>query len=441
MPRVLSSRSHARLLLTLVLAAAATRLMAAGPEVRATTSAGAAEDPALTRARALLRSTPLIDGHNDLPWAIRESKQHPRDVEAYDLRTTTGGDTDLARLRAGGVGGQFWSVYVPGELKSGFARMQLEQIDIARRVIARYPQDLELALTADDVERAWRAGRVASLLGMEGGHALENSLGALRAYHALGVRYMTLTHNSTLDWADASTDEARHGGLTRFGEEVVREMNRLGMLVDLSHVSPATMDDALRVSEAPVIFSHSSARALCDVPRNVPDDVLRRLPQNGGVVMVTFVAGFVSQAVADVAMPAFREFQRRAQELTAPEQRDALFKEIFAGLKLPKVTIAQVADHIEHVRRVAGVDHVGLGGDFDGNDTWPEGLDDVSKYPHLFAELIRRGWSDTDLKKLAGGNLLRVMRAAETTAQRAQATRPPSLATIEVLDAPAAAAK
>jgi membrane dipeptidase len=305
-------------------------------------------------------------------------------------------------------------------------------------VIAKYPQDLELALTADDVERAWRAGRVASLLGMEGGHALENSLGALRAYHALGVRYMTLTHNSTLDWADSAADEARHGGLTRFGEEVVREMNRLGMLVDLSHVSPATMDDALRVSEAPVIFSHSSARAVCDVPRNVPDDVLRRLPKNGGVVMITFVAGFVSQAVADVAMPAFQEFQRRARELTTPEQRAALFKELFASLKLPKATLAQVADHVEHVRRVAGVDHVGLGGDFDGNDTWPEGLEDVSKYPHLFAELIRRGWSDADLKKLAGGNVLRVMRAAEAVARRAQATRPASLATIEALDGPAA---
>ncbi len=425
------------LLLVLPLALSAATMRADTPAAQPAITA-APEDAALRHARALLRSTPLIDGHNDLPWAIRESQQRPGDVEAYDLRHATPGDTDLARLRAGGVGGQFWSVYVPGEMPSGFARVQLEQIDIARRVIAKYPRDLELALGAADIERAWAAGRVASLLGMEGGHAIENSLGALRAYHALGVRYMTLTHNSTLDWADSAADQPRHGGLTRFGEEVVREMNRLGMLVDLSHVSPATMDDALRVSEAPVIFSHSSTRAVCDVPRNVPDDILARLPGNGGVVMITFVAGFVSQAVADITMPAFREYQRRVQELTTQEQRSELFKQTFAALKLPKVTIAQVADHVEHARRVAGVDHVGLGGDFDGNDTWPEGLDDVSKYPHLFAELIRRGWSDADLKKLASGNLLRVMRAAEAVARRAQATRPPSLATLESLDGPAA---
>jgi len=259
----------------------------------------AADDPALVHARRLLAKHPLIDGHNDLPWAIREYEKAPRDVVAYDLRQRTSGHTDFARLKAGGVGGQFWSVYIPADEKSiGFAKTQLEQMDIARRVIERYPDRLALALTARDIERAMKRGRVASLLGMEGGQAIENSLGALRAFYALGARYMTLTHNSTLDWADAALDAPRHGGLTRFGEEVVREMNRLGMLVDLSHVAPETMDDALRVSEAPVIFSHSSARAVADHVRNVPDDILERVPANGGVVMVTFVASFVSDELA-----------------------------------------------------------------------------------------------------------------------------------------------
>jgi len=399
----------------------------------------AQEDAALQHARELLKTTILIDGHNDLPWAIRESKRAPRDVEAYDLRHTTPGQTDLARLREGGVGGQFWSVYVPGELPSGWARVQLEQIDIARRVIAKYPESLALALTADDVEREWRAGRIASLLGMEGGHAIENSLGALRAFYALGVRYLTLTHNSTLDWADSTNDEARHGGLTRFGEEVVREMNRLGMLVDLSHTSADTMRDAIRVSEAPVIFSHSSARALCDVPRNVPDDVLQLLPTNGGVIMITFVPSFISQQVADVTGPAWKELQKRLQGVSDEAQRQALFAEVLGSLKVPEVTIGEVADHIEHARRVAGVDHIGLGGDYDGNDQWPVGLEDVSKYPYLLAELVRRGWSDADLRKLAGENVLRALRQAETVAQRLQQTRPPSTATIEALDGAAAA--
>jgi membrane dipeptidase len=272
---------------------------------------------------------------------------------------------------------------------------------------------------------------------MEGGHAIENSLGALRAYHDLGVRYMTLTHNTTLDWADSANAAARHGGLTRFGEEVVREMNRLGMLVDLSHASPDTMDDAIRASAAPVIFSHSSARALCDVPRNVPDAILKRLPANGGVVMVTFVAAFVSQEFAKISAPAWRQYEERSRNVADPAQRDRIYKEIMAGLKLPKVTIAQVADHVEHVRTVAGADHVGLGGDYDGNTEWPEGLEDVSKYPNLLAELVRRGWSDADLRKLAGGNVLRAMRAAEATARRLQAERPASTATIEELDGPA----
>ena len=379
------------------------------------------EDAVLQQARAFLRKHILIDGHNDLPWAIRESKDAPSDVVAYDLTKRTKGQTDIPRLRAGGVGGQFWSVYVPGEAKEGWARTQLEQLDLARRVIARYPNDLALALTADDAERAFRSGKIASFLGMEGGHVLENSLGALRAYYALGARYMTLTHNTTLDWADSATDPpVRRGGLTKFGEEVVGEMNRLGMLVDLSHAAPETMAAALRVSKAPVIFSHSSARALCDVPRNVPDDVLAGLPKNGGVVMVAFVSGFVSPEAAKVLMPAFREFNARAKTLASEKDRDALWKEIFAPLEVPKATIAQVADHVEHVRRVAGIDHVGIGADFDGNDRWPVGLEDVSTYPNLFAELIRRGWTEADLAKLAGGNVLRALRGAETVAKRLQ---------------------
>ena len=397
--------------------------------------ARAADDPALAHARDLLSRHILIDGHNDLPWAVREAKKAPGDVAAYDLKVRATGQTDIPRLRAGGVGGVFWSVYVPGEAKEGWARVQLEQIELARRIVARYPDTFALALTADDAERAFKAGRIASFVGMEGGHVLENSLGALRAYYALGARYMTLTHNTTLAWADSATDPpVRHGGLTKFGEEVVREMNRLGMLVDLSHVAPETMRAALRVSAAPVIFSHSATRALCDVPRNVPDDVLALLPKNGGVVMVAFVTGFVSPEAAKVLMPAFQEYNVRAKTLSRETERDALWKEISAPLKVPKATLAQVADHIEHVRRVAGADHVGLGSDYDGNDRWPVGLEDVSTYPNLFAELIRRGWSDADLVKLAGGNVLRALRQAEAVAKRLQTERPPSTATLESLD-------
>jgi membrane dipeptidase len=382
-------------------------------------------DPALETARRVLARHPVFDGHNDLPWAIRENPQAPGDVEAYDLRTHTPGNTDLPRLRAGGVGGQFWSVYVPADVGKGFARMQLEQIDIARRVIARYPDRFAFATTADEVERAMKQGKVASLLGMEGGHAIENSLGALRAFHDLGVRYMTLTHGATLDWADSATDEPRHGGLTRFGEEVVREMNRLGMLVDLSHVSPDTMNDALSVSVAPVIFSHSSARALCDHPRNVPDAVLTRVKANGGIVMVTFVNAFVSEEFAKASEPLWKELQERSKGIEDAAARRALWKEIKARMPEIHVAIAQVADHVEHVRQVAGVDNVGIGGDYDGNDEWPEGLEDVSAYPKLFAELVRRGWSEEDLGKLASGNILRVMRQAEAVSPR-QPQAPPA---------------
>jgi membrane dipeptidase len=392
-------------------------------------------DPALERARRVLASVPLVDGHNDLPWEIRANRQHPRDVAAYDLRERTPGHTDLARLKAGMVGAQFWSIYVPGEIRdSGFARVQLEQFDIARRIIARYPEALVPALRAADIERAHADGKVASLLGLEGGHAIENSLGALRAYHALGARYMTLTHNVTLDWADAGSDEHRHGGLTAFGREVVREMNRLGMLVDLSHVSDGVMSDALDVGESPVIFSHSSARALTSHTRNVPDSILARLPRNGGVVMVTFVPAFVSDEVNRAEQRRDAELRRRLEGVREPAERRRIGQEVRAALPVPRATIAQVADHIEHVRRVAGVDHVGIGSDFDGIDIGPVGLEDVSTFPNLFAELVRRGWSDGDLRKLAGGNLLRAMRRAEEVAVRLQAEREPSTATIQQLD-------
>ena len=408
--------------------------------------AGAAatkEDAAVRRARDLLKRTILIDGHNDLPWAIRKARGAPHDVVAYDLRKATSGQTDLARIAEGGLGGQFWSVYIPGDPRArGWAKVQLEQIDIARRMIAHYPDKLGLALTADDVESVFKGGRVASLIGMEGGHAIEGSLGALRAYYDLGVRYMTLTHNVTLDWADAANGEAKHDGLTRFGEEVVREMNRLGMLVDLSHTSAATMDDALRVSEAPVIFSHSGARALCDVPRNVPDEILKRLPANGGVAMVIFESSFVSQETATAMAPMRAEYRRRSNGVTDEAERDRIYNEVRAGFTIPRATVAQVADHIEHIRKVAGVDHVGIGSDYDGDIDAPAGLEDVSKFPNLFAELIRRGWTDAHLEKLAGKNVLRALRQAEATARRLQASRPPSTATIEGLDgAPAAPAR
>jgi membrane dipeptidase len=405
--------------------------------VAVASGAAAQGDPALERARRILRSVPLIDGHNDLPWEIRQSKPAPMDVAAYDLRARTPGHTDLERLKAGQVGAQFWSIYVPGEVRdSGYARIQLEQFDIARRLIARYPDRLTLALTADDIEREFKRGRVGSLLGMEGGHVIENSLGALRAYYDLGARYMTLTHNVTLDWADAALDSVRHDGLSDFGREVVREMNRLGMLVDLSHVSPATMSDALDVTQAPVIFSHSSARALTEHPRNVPDSILQRLPKNGGVVMVTFVPAFVSNDVARYEEREQEETRRVSAEVTDTAEVHRRMEAWTAANPRPQATLAQVADHIEHIRRVAGADHVGLGSDFDGITYVPVGLEDVSTFPQLFAELIQRGWSDDDLRKLAGRNLLRVLRATERTADRLRKERQPSTMTIGPVQSP-----
>jgi membrane dipeptidase len=380
-----------------------------------------ADNPYLERARKLLDHTILIDGHNDLPWAIRDDKKAPGDIVAYDLRQRTTGQTDIARFREGRVGAQFWSVYIPGELPGGFARTQLEQIDLARRVIARYPETFRLTGTVAEVRAAHKAGRIASLLGIEGGHAIEDSLGALRAYYDLGVRYMTLTHNTHTSWADSAAQmPPAHGGLTAFGEDVVREMNRIGMLVDLSHTSVDTMHDALRVSQAPVIFSHSAAQAVCNVPRNAPDDVLRELKKNGGVFMVTFVPGFVDPEVAKITQPAIEEFNRRSREAKSDQERQQLADEIIGNLKLPPTTVANVADHIEHVRKVAGVEYIGLGGDFDGTTFLPEDLADVSMYPNLFAELMRRGWSDRDLKLLAGENLLRALGQAEAVAKRLQ---------------------
>jgi membrane dipeptidase len=402
--------------------------------------AAGAPDPALVlRARRILDRVPLVDGHNDVPWQVRE-RFHDHlaklDLTADTSRLEPPMHTDIPRLRRGGLGGQFWSVYVPVEI-SGPAAVQatLEQIDVVHRLAARYPETFAMAYTAEDVRRIHRAGKIASLVGMEGGHSIDDSLGTLRMLYAAGARYMTLTHSSDTDWADSATDEPRHGGLTRFGEEVVREMNRLGMLVDLSHVAPPTMRRAIAVSQAPVIFSHSSARALTDHPRDVPDDVLRLLPANGGVVMVSFVPGFTSEAVrawnaeSDAA-------QARAKSLYPGDPRRA--KSELEGWQkahpAPRATLAQVADHVEHVRRVAGIDHVGIGSDFDGITSTPLGLEGVDRYPVLLAELLRRGWSDADVEKLAGGNVLRALGQAERVAARLQKERPASDATIEELD-------
>ncbi len=388
-------------------------------------------DPALLHAQMVLKSTILVDGHNDLPWMIREDPKAPRDVEAYDLRKKTTGETDLARLKQGLLGAQFWSIYVPGETKEGFAKVQLEQFDIARRMIAKYPEATELALSTLDIRRIRAKGKLASLLGMEGGHVLENSLGALRAYYDLGARYLTLTHNVTLDWADAALDKPTHGGLTPFGKEVVREMNRLGMLVDISHVSPDVMRAVLDTSVAPVIFSHSCARALVDHPRNVPDVILRRMAANGGVVMVTFIPPFVNRVSKDWEDGLAKLAKGLSYDEPAYKRLEADFIQTHGPS--PKASLKDVADHIDHVARVAGHDHVGVASDYWGGTT-PVGLEDVSKYPNLFAELIRRGWSDANLRKLAGENLLRAFATAEDTARRLQKQRPPSTATIEGLD-------
>ncbi|HSL16959.1 MAG TPA: dipeptidase [Methylomirabilota bacterium] len=385
--------------------------------------------------REVLRDVPLVDGHNDAPWAIRSRvKNH---LAGFDFRDTASLErpmqTDLARLRAGGVGAQFWSVWVPVELPDAEAVVTvLEQIDLVHRLVARYPDDLELALTADDVVRIHRNGRIASLIGVEGGHSIASSLAVLRQLHALGARYMTLTHWSNTDWVDAATDAPEHGGLSPFGEVVVREMNRLGMMVDLSHVSAAGMNDVLDVTRAPVIFSHSCAAALNPHPRNVPDDVLERVAANGGVVMVNFGSYFADPRITE-RHAAYKAEEARLADLH-PGDPQAVKDGMKAWLEanpLWTVPLAMLADHIDHIRTVAGVDHVGLGSDYDGVSALPAGLEDVSGYPALLAELARRGWSREDLAKVAGLNILRVMREAERIAAELQKTETPYEARID----------
>lgn len=393
-------------------------------------TAASARPDYLARAKALQAQSLLIDGHNDYPWALRE-KDPSRNLDTLDIRKPQPAImTDIPRLKAGGVGGQFWSVYTPVELQGQAAvTATLEQIDIVHRMMRKYPDTFELALTADDIERIHKTGRIASMIGMEGGHSIDNSLADLRMFYRLGARYMTLTHTANTPWADSANGPVEHHGLTKFGEDVVREMNWLGMLVDLSHVSPDTMAAALRVTQAPVIFSHSDARALNDHIRNVPDDILRQLPKNGGVVMVTFVPGFVSPKVNDWNKQQTAEQDR----LTAAHPGDAAA--VKAGVDAwtaahpaPKATIAEVADHIDHIRKVAGIDHIGIGSDFDGITQTIPGLDDVSKYPALTAELLARGYSDGDVKHILGLNVLRVFREAEEVSKRLQAERGPSTA-------------
>jgi membrane dipeptidase len=389
---------------------------------------------ARSAARDLLSRYPIWDGHNDLPWTLRVTDGV--DVDSTDLEGPVPAiQTDLPRLARGGVGAQFWSVFVPADLAGETAvTTTLEQIDLVQELIRRYSGALELALTAADVERIMASGKIASLLGAEGGHSIGGSLGTLRALYALGVRYMTLTHNRNLPWADSATDDPVIGGLTEFGREVVREMQRLGMLVDLSHVSPGTMRDALDAAEGPVIFSHSSALALCDHPRNVPDEILARLPGNGGTCMVNFVPAFVSQACRDWEQDFADEMRRRGVDFKNVPGRGQMRAERAAWTAShprPAVTLAQVADHVDHVREVAGVDHVGIGSDYDGVDWLPEGLEDVSCYPALIAELLGRGWSEADCAKLTSGNVLRSLRDAEATARAIQGRRGPSRSKIQ----------
>ncbi|HEX3493043.1 MAG TPA: dipeptidase [Streptosporangiaceae bacterium] len=386
-------------------------------------------------ARDLLSRFPIIDGHNDLPWALREARTGGSEL-ADISQPVEFTHTDLPRLAAGGVGGQFWSVYVPAELQGDAAvAATIEQVDLVHRLAARYPDRMELATTAAQAEWITASDRVACLIGAEGGHSIASSLPVLRALYELGVRYMTLTHNRNVPWADAATDEPAAGGLTAFGREVVREMQRLGMLVDLSHVAPSTMADALDTAQAPVIFSHSSALAVCDHPRNVPDEILARLPGHGGVCMVTFVPAFVSQDCRDWELGLAQEVRRRGLDFRDVSARRRVGPEWEAAHPQPQATLADVADHADHVREVAGIEHIGLGGDYDGVDRLPEGLADVSRYPALIAELRDRGWSETDCGALASGNILRVLREAETAAAEISASRPPSVARIEDLDA------
>jgi len=381
-------------------------------------------DKALERAKKLLRESPVIDGHNDYPMAVREKAEG--DLNKLDIRASQPTImTDIPRLIAGGVGAQFWSVYVPppaaGQDPATAVTATLDQIDIVYRMVEKYPKTFAIALTADDVERIHKQDKIASLIGMEGGHSINSSLGVLRRMYQLGARYMTLTHSLNTPWADSATDTPKSNGLSKFGEDVVREMNRLGMMVDLSHTSPATMAAALRVTAAPVIFSHSSARALTDVPRNVPDEILRQVKTNDGIVMVTFVPGFVSQEVADYNK---KETDQRARLLTALNNNESAVNAAMVDWRRlnpsPRASLLQVADHIDHIKKIAGIDHIGFGGDFDGITAVVVGLEDVSCYPQLVAELLRRGYSDDDIRKITNRNILRVMREVEGTAARLQ---------------------
>jgi membrane dipeptidase len=392
-------------------------LAAAAALIAAPASAQPIDPKVKARIDRILKATPLIDGHNDIAEQLAENYKRHIDglASGTDQRQPHPLMTDMARLHAGRVGGQFWSVYINGAVTGDAAiRETIEQIDIARRMIDAYPNDLELARTAADVVRIHKSGKIASMLGVEGGRQIGGSLAALRQYYNLGARYMTLTHNQTTEWADSATDDPKYDGLSPFGVIVVHEMNRIGMLVDLSHVSPATMKDAIAASRAPVIFSHSSARALVDHPRNVPDDVLQLLPANGGVVMVNFVPDFISKDVWNWSA------EKSAEEARLKSFNRNSTAAVAAGLKSweaahprPPVSVAVVADNLDHIAKVAGYDHVGIGGDLDGIPYTPDGLTGVQDYPNLFAELIRRGWSDANLAKLAGGNILRVLRQAE----------------------------
>jgi membrane dipeptidase len=385
----------------------------------------------LAAAKLALKAAPIIDGHNDLPFALRQqNSQRISDFDFARLPDRLAGKvvTDHAGMRAGHVGGQFWSVYVPSETEGAEAvRQTFEQIDIADRLIAANPDKLVKVGTAAEVERTMKAGRIASLYGAEGGHSIGNSLAVLRQLYARGVRYMTLTHSKTTMWADSATDAPRHNGLAPFGRAVVAEMNRLGMLVDLSHVSAKTMHDVIDIAEAPVIFSHSSARAVTDHPRNVPDDVLARLRANGGIIMVTFVEPFVSEARRQWNAAQEAEKARAASLHSGrPDFAEAALKDWEAANPMPKATVADIADHVDHVKRIAGIDHIGIGGDLDGITTYPTGLAGPADYPNLFAELVRRGYTSAELTKIASGNILRVMRQAEAAAARIQKMRRPS---------------
>jgi membrane dipeptidase len=387
----------------------------------------------------ILKEVPLIDGHNDLPWEYHERvKNHLAEIDiAQDQsKLTKPLHTDIPRLRQGRLGAQFWSVYVPVELKGNDAVVAtMQQIDVVHRLAAIYPDTFVLASTADDIVRIHKSGRIASLIGMEGGHSIANSLAALRLFYDLGARYMTITHTSSTDWADSESGAPKHNGLTPFGKTVIGEMNRLGMLIDLSHVSAKTMHDVLDTSLAPVIFTHSAARALVDHPRNVPDDVLQRLPQTDGVVMVTFVPSFVSDQVRLYNANQSAEEARLKDLLRGDPQKVKDGLAVWnAANPAPRATIADVADHVEHVMKIAGADHVGIGSDFDGITTTPAGLESVADYPKLFEELIRRGHSDDELKKLAGLNVLRVMKKAEAVAARLQKERPAADALIGEVD-------